>query len=191
MTGYLVPGLMAEAKSDERFLRPLIQRQLEAIGLEADFEVQEILTPGGSCRTVWAPDKVDAAVRELLEACHLVFVHHDRHESAKIDALRQRAGEQGRIIAVVPVRETEAWVIAALSSSARPNVNVDAIPRPLKHVEQDQDPKATLRRVLPEPMLLLEELGTTADLGVLKQLPAYQAFLDDLTSALKKELNYL
>jgi hypothetical protein len=185
---YLVPGLLVEGRTDDEFLRPVIQRQLEELGREYGFDVQEILTDLDGCRTVRAPNDVDRAVGELLNACHLVCVHHDRREASKIDALQSRVCDDGRIVAVVPVRETEAWVLAALASASVPGADLTVIPQPLKCVEQEPTPKDMLRRALPgrDVTLALRDLGTRVDLGVLRQLDAYGTFVGALIATLEK-----
>jgi hypothetical protein len=186
---YLTTALLTEGGSDESFLLPVLQQQLALLGQEHGFEVGPVRT--SSVRTVHNPQLVDVAAAELLTECDVLFVHHDRKESAKIDALRDRIGESARVVALVPVRETEAWILAAAYSLDVPGLNPTHKPKPVKSVEKDPDPKATLARAYTrgDPIYVFDRIGEQVDLDVLNQLPAYQTFLHDLTTALK-ELNF-
>lgn len=186
---YLTTALLTEGGSDESFLLPVLRQQLTLLGEERGFEAGPIRT--SRVRTVHKPQAVDAQVAELLNECDLLFVHHDKRESAKIEALRARHGDSPRLVAVVPVRETEAWVLAAMYSLPVPGLNPACRPNPVRSVEKDSDPKATLVRAFTrgDPIDVFERIGEQVDLDVFKTLPAYQTFLHDLTTALK-ELNF-
>jgi hypothetical protein len=185
--------LIAEGASDVAFLLPLLQAQLERIGWDAEFEARPIRRT--AVTTVMLAERVAAEAAELLEISDLLFVHHDDRESAKIDRLRDHLGAEGHVVGVVPVRETEAWVLAAACGSA-PAVDLfDAVAPEKGHrwVEKLADPKAELKRRYRGPVSI-EDLFTLiaerADLDRSAEVPAYQSFLQELTAALK-ELNFL
>ena len=186
-------ALIAEGTTDTAFLLPVLQAQLERIGWRADFEAGVIRR--AVVTSVMAADRVAAEAAELLEISDLLFVHHDDRESAKIDRLRERLRTVGRVVGVVPVRETEAWVLAAACASDRGVAMLDVAPpeRGYRWVEKLADPKAELGRryagsVPVEDLFTL--IAERADLDRLAEVPAYQSFLQDLTTALK-ELNFL
>jgi len=186
-------ALIAEGASDVAFLLPLLQAQLDHIGWDAEFEARRIRR--ATVMTVMSFDRVAAEAAELLEISDLLFVHHDERESAKADRLRERVEGDGHVVGVIPVRETEAWVLAAACGS-EPGVTLfDAAPPERGHrwVEKLLDPKAELGRRYRGPVAI-EDLFTLiaeqADLAKLAEVPAYQSFLQDLTNALK-ELNFL
>ena len=189
----LKSALIAEGASDVAFLLPLLQAQLERIGWERDFEAGPIRR--AAVTTVMSADRVAAEAAELLQASDLLFVHHDDRESAKIDRLRERLEVEGRVVGVVPVRETEAWVLAAACGLVSAVDLFEAVVPEKGHkwVEKLADPKAELGRRYRGPVAV-EDLFTLiaeqADLDRLAEVPAYQSFLQELTAALK-ELNFL
>ena len=155
----LKSALIAEGLSDVAFLLPLLQAQLERIGWDAEFEARPIRRTGVT--TVMSAELVGAEAAELLEISDLLFVHHDHRESAKIDRLRERLNAEGRVVGVVPVRETEAWVLAAACGST-PTVDLfDAVApeRGHKWVEKLADPKVELGRRYRGPVSI-EDLFT-------------------------------
>ena len=83
-----------------------------------------------------------------MDSCDLLFVHHDFREATKIDRLREQTGAACRMVAVVPVRETEAWVLAAACAAKCDFILLDTTPPEwgCKWVETLADPKAELRR---------------------------------------------
>jgi Domain of unknown function (DUF4276) len=191
---YLTTALLCEGREDERFFSALIERQVRELSL---------LDPGfGSgavelqpCRTTWAADRVDAAVFEAAAAFDIVFMHNDYNERGKIDALRTRLAdtlpEQTRLVAVVPIRETEAWLLTDPEALPRGGSR-DALPTSPRNVESIADPKKPLAAALGHPLDVAsaEYLGENISLERLAEVPAYRSFLQDLTAALK-ELNFL
>lgn len=185
-------ALIVEGASDAAFLLPLLQAQLERIGWDQEFEARQIRR--ATVTSVMSADRVVAEAALLLETSDLLFVHNDHRESAKIDRLRDSLEVEGRVVGVVPVHETEAWVLAA-ACGLKPGITVfDAAPpeRGYRWVERLDDPKAELRRRYRGP-IPIEDLFTLiaerTDLDRLAEIPAYQSFLQDLTKALK-ELNF-
>lgn len=189
---YLTSGLIAEDESDISFLSPLLQAELLRIALAEGFDAGQIQLC--DVPAVKSAGTVAKAAAELLGSCHILFVHRDYREAAKVDALRDRLGAENRVVGVVPVRETEAWALAAACSTAYeiPQFDSTAPERGLKWVERLDDPKAELRRRY-RGRRSVEDLFTLiaerTDLDRLAEVPAYQSFLLDLTKALK-ELNF-
>lgn len=186
-------ALVAEGASDIAFLVPLLQAQLELMSWEGDFEAR--LIRRAAVTSVMSAERVDAEAAELLEASDLLFVHHDDNESGKIGRLRERLHAAGRVVGVVPVRETEAWVLAAACGLKLVEALLDtsAPERGCRWVEKLPDPKAELKRrsrgsVPVEDLFTL--IAERADLDRMAEVPAYQSFLQDLKQALK-ELNFL
>jgi hypothetical protein len=65
------------------------------------------------CFTVAPREQVVQEVELLLDHMDIVMIHHDHNERGKIDSVRERLGHAAdRIVGIVPVRETEAWMLA-------------------------------------------------------------------------------
>jgi hypothetical protein len=184
--------LIAKDESDVVFLLPLPQAQCERIA----WEHGDLGSARSSDVTTVKPAGVVAkAADELLESSDILFIHRDRRESSKIDELRARTSAGARVVGAVPVRETEARALAAACTTTRQIAELDARPpeKGLKWVEKISDPKAEPRRRY-RGRRSVEDLFTLiaerADLDRPAEDPAYQSFLQDLTTALK-ELNFL
>jgi hypothetical protein len=188
----LTSGLIAEDASDAAFLVPVLQAELTRIGWDAEFEALDIQS--AEVTTVMSADSVARAAANLLDCSDLLFVHQDVREAAKIDRLRAKVSDGRRIVSVVPIRETEAWVLAAVIGTGGIEMLDTAPPeKGCRWVERLADPKAELRRRYrgrrsTEDLFTL--IAERADLDGLAEVPAYQSFLQDLTKALK-ELNFL
>ena len=185
-------ALIAEAASDVAFLLPLLQAQLEHIGWSGQFEARQVRRT--TVTTVMSSEYVALEAAELLETSDLLFVHQDDREAAKIERLCAEIVDGGRVVPVVPVRETEAWVLAAAIGAGRIE-GLDTTPaeKGCRWVERLPDPKAELRRRYrgrrsTEDLFTL--IAEQADLDRMTEIPAYQSFMHDLTKALK-ELNFL
>ena len=146
-------------------------------------------------------------------SCDLLFVHRDADRagrSARVDEI-VRAVSQARtvlvgsppVIPIVPVRETEAWLLldeVAIRSGARnPNGRVRlALPR-ASQIERLSDPKHTLRDLLhvaselrgrDRDRLLVDPIdvaNSISDFAPLRQLPAFQAFEDDVRRVIAEQ----
>jgi hypothetical protein len=191
----LTVGLFAEGKSDLQFLGGVLERQLTKLSFEGgEFDFSGVLPAQVS--TVSVASRLDEAVVGAAAGCNLVFVHHDHNEAGKIEALRGRLDSagvaRGRIVAVVPVRETEAWMLADREAlAAIRGTRLEGVPDSARALEGLADPKATLRTARGGSVddELFQRLGNTVRLDRLAELPAYQSFLQDLDTALK-ELNF-
>ena len=194
MQRYLTTALLCEGREDERFFSALIERQVRELGM---------LDPGfgsgavelQSCRTTWTAERVDTAVLEAAAAFDIVFLHNDYNERGKSDALRTRLSDtlpqQTRLVAVVPIRETEAWLLADPAALPRGGSRETSLMSP-RDVESIADPKKPLAAALGRPLdpASADYIGENISLERLARVPAYQSFLQDLTTALK-ELNFL
>lgn len=192
---YLTCALFTEGRSDELLLAEILQRQLSSLVLEsalADFE--RVHTE--ECRTIAAADCLDREVLAAATYTDIVILHNDHNEAGKIEALRGRIAaavpDTTRLVGIVPRRETEAWALAdpkVLQDVAR--IDRTRFPAHAAGVEKIADPKAELRAAL-GPLSMedgFELIGKEIRLDRLAQVPAYQLFLQDLTTALK-ELNF-
>lgn len=194
MVRFLATTLFCEGREDARFLGMVIGRQLtELSSASSGFSTDEVVPQG--CRTIQDGDLVRAAVSAAMKDFDLVFVHNDDNERLKIDRLREKTAGSApancRLVGVVPVRETEAWILADPVAFPRGS-RVDVVPTRAADVEAAPNPKSVLRRALSRTLNepIAEFIGERISLDRLALVPAYQAFLADLTSALK-ELHYL
>lgn len=195
-TRFLTATLFCEGREDSRFLEHVLQRQLDRFGLDdPGFEMGEVFTQRR--RTVEDSGRVAEALLVASRDFDVVFVHHDRNERGKVEALRKRIDDalpaETRLIGVVPVRETEAWPLADAAAFPRAGGDVGALvpPRP-KDVEAVSDPKQLLEKALGRRYdeRVAEWIGERIDLSRLAEVPAYCVLLHDLTTALK-ELRFL
>jgi hypothetical protein len=191
---YLTVTLFCEGREDAHFLEGVVARQLAVLDVtDPGFDVGDVLTQ--PCRTVESAERIDAAISLAADEFHLLLIHHDHNERAKIDVLRRRVDptvpKETRLIAVVPVRETEAWVLADPVAFPRGS-QVGLLPTRPRDVETIPDPKLLLKQVLGRPYdeRIAELIGERIDLDRLALVPGYQAFLEDLDTALK-ELHFL
>ncbi|GIH70638.1 DUF4276 family protein [Sphaerimonospora thailandensis] len=199
MSRPLVPGLIAEGRSDELFLAPLIQRQLRAFltsaSLKHDVELMEVEV--AEIRTVADQMRVREEVERLADGCHIVFIHHDHRERSKADKLLTLEcwDKTVRPVVLIPKIETEAWMLADAEAFREVRgANVNVLPTPPKAVEGVKDPKVVLRQVVAgtgmEDDDCRSSLARHIDLKKLAAVPAYRMWLDETQQALKG-LGYL
>ncbi len=152
--------------------------------------------------------KVEAAL-ELLPDTNLVFVHRDADAHDPEDVRREIASSLASLrepihVPVVPVRETEAWLLvdegAIREVVGNPRGTIRLELPPPDHVEDVPDPKAALKRAV---VLASELSGRRRDRiaqdfpryrrdllarldpdGPVRQLPAWQRLEADLRSAI-------
>jgi hypothetical protein len=213
---YLGLALYAEGPTDYYFLCPLLQRLCEDIcAQEANqsVEVSDVLrldhpvTSGEASREI----RIRDAARLADGAWRILFVHADgsgdpgrmRDQLAQpaLDLLRQEFAGQGLGVAVVPVRETEAWAMVdgdALRRVFGTSLSDAAMGLPrTRALESDTDPKATLdnafsvtqpsgRRMRQGVSPLLNALGEQASLQRLRELAAFSSMESELKKSLKQ-----
>lgn len=144
---------------------------------------------------------------------HVVSVHRDADRAgrtARVDEI-ERAADRAQIsvasrrpvVPIVPVRETEAWLLfdeAALRAGAgNPNGTMDLqLPRPAR-VESLSDPKRNLRDLLYTASGLrgrhrdrltidpLQVSNSINDFSPLRDLPAFRAFENDVKQIIDRQ----
>ncbi len=199
MSRPLVPGLLAENTTDERFLGAVVFRQLRALTEKGARHVVDVAkTEIGECWTIKDADRVCRAVTELAEDCHLICVHNDHNERGKAEKVVQVLREQGLatpVIPLVPVRETEAWLLAdrAVWAGLR-GVHVGHARPPARRGEDQRSEACAGRRSSRSGRRsradYFDYIGQNVDLDVLAQIPAYADWVAETEEALKG-LGYL
>jgi len=215
---YLGLALFAEGPSDHLVLRPLLRRLSESICLRMArsvvevSEVVELHTPEDQ-RGKSRADRITAAAKEALGAWHVLFVHADgagdpieavaRNITPAISQIGAELGKDDyRGVAVVPVRETEAWALAdgdALRRALGTTLSDSdlGVPSSPSLVEKVPDPKLALvnawkaarggrkGRRRSSAAVFLEPIGEQARLDRLSVVPAFRELERHLTSALR------
>jgi hypothetical protein len=207
---YLTCVLICEGSSDRWFLSELLRRAVDDICLETADRVVEVVV-----EYVHTDHQRPTAILEaLIDAGRfdLVLYHHDGAPSesaqAKVsEVCRSLAGQREEpIVTVVPVRETEAWMLAdpdaiAAVLGVRPaKVLAAGVPARAKEVEDVQDPKKVLKGVIGtitghgtglkiarEDLFLT--LAENTDLARLREVPSFARWWTDM-SAVLAELRY-
>jgi hypothetical protein len=199
---YLTSALISEGRSDDEFLPRLLTRALDDM-CSSDFddvvEVADVVV----MRMRSGPPAVDSVI-ELVErqagSFSLVFFHRDQGANPErvkrewIDPLRRTWGSRTeRLITVVPVRETEAWLLADGAALRRalgvrwPN-DVLGVPGTPRLVEKISDPKAVLSelgdRVRRPIDSYFARLGELVSLDVLADVPAFRSWQEETRDAL-------
>lgn len=188
---HLSLALLTEGASDQWFLVPLIDRQVAALAHEASVGFDYSGVVSGECFTVAQRDRVEREVADLLHYFDIVVIHHDHNERGKIEALRQRfPADHRRIVALVPVRETEAWMLAdpeALREAAPTRGVPWEAPRDVQKVA---DPKAVLKVTLGgrrDAEHDFARLGQTVALDALGRVPAYRRWTGELRAEMERQ----
>lgn len=212
---YLGLALFAEGPTDHRFLASVLRRSTEAICLHEARDVVEIgdvlrLRPPAQAGGRDRGTRILEAAREAGDAYSVLFIHTDgggdpdsaareRIEPAVQRIASELARSREGIVAVVPVRETEAWALAdgdALRESFGTLLDDTGlgIPARCRDVEGLRDPKRTLERALESVVGtrqrrrkasdFLDAIGERVRLACLREIPAFQRFERNLRAAL-------
>lgn len=216
---YLGLALYAEGPTDYYFLRPLLQRICEDIcARESPHQVEfsEVLELDHPAMLTGAPreQRIVSAARLAKGAWRILFVHTDgssdpagaREQLAQpaLDLLQHELGEEGVGVAVIPIRETEAWAIhdgealRQVLGATLSNAEL-GLPASAAAVEAVLDPKETLtaaflatcptgRRKKQGVSPMLNALGEQVSLQNLRQLSGFRALETELRQALHKLL---
>jgi hypothetical protein len=199
---WIAPALFAEGSSDYHFLGELLPRVVRDAAhrlFGPDFAMHEPLLKLDA-----PPQRREAQVAQAVDLvadeCNLLFIHADGNgdaERARTERVAPGAAAVAArhpeilIIACVPVRETEAWLLA--DSAAFVRVLGRAVPVDLpKDPESLRDPKQALRDVLTAasagvgPVELLERFGQEITLDALRRLSAFRRLESDLDEALSR-----
>ncbi|MFE3115999.1 hypothetical protein [Streptomyces niveus] len=197
MTRYLTVGLLAEGPEDEIFLGIVAVRQLKELAATHSerFDVSDTPLRGRYSTARTEHEQICVEVMDMAEDRDLLLIHNDHRERNKIEKIRQdiTLPSHCRMVGVIPVRETEAWLLAdGPLLGSLPGAVTEHIPVTAREVEKSADPKASLARVLPggDSREMAEFLGERVDLNRLRNLSAYQMWCAELTAALK-ELRFL
>lgn len=210
-------ALYAEGPTDYHFLRPLLLRLCSDICLrEASAPVEfseEVIALNHSAAVDDRPrpHRIVDAAKQASGAWRIVFVHTDgASDPARarltlaqpaLELLHQECPADGVGVAVIPVRETEAWTLVdgdALRAVFGTNLDDKQLALPaIGSVESVADPKQRLadafiatnpppsrRRKGPSPML--SALGDTVSLEHLRQLSGFQRLESELRGALRQ-----
>jgi len=209
-------ALYAEGPTDYYFLRPLLIRLCEDICTREapqPIELSEVFSLNTLPHMQNAPraQRVVEAARAALGAWRILFVHADgagdpdrarrQQTDPALEVLQRELREHGIGVAVVPVRETEAWAIVdgdALRQVFGTELTDSELGLPsVRQLESVSDPKAVLssaflatnptgRRRRAGPTPLLNAIGEKVSLDRLRRLSAFQALENDLKVALKE-----
>ncbi len=214
---YLGLALYAEGSTDYHFLRPVLQRLCEEVCAQDATQPVEVsavlaLDHPASQSAASRDARILAAARQSRGAWKVLFVHADGSGNSAqarenltrpaIDLLAQHFAAEGVGVAVVPVRETEAWAVTdgnALRQVFGTTLSDTALGLPASSaaVEAALDPKAILRTAFDatrpsgqrrrqgvSPML--NALGEQVSLARLRQLSAFSALESELRDGLQR-----
>lgn len=194
--------LLAEGPGD-RALVPLL-RWLLAEHWDSDFaEPQFSLTS-----TRHLTERIQTVVREY--PCDLLLVHRDADRIDRAarerdiqDAASSAAVSRTPIVCLIPVRETEAWLLleerAIRQAAGHPNGRRDLRLPPLTELEATNQPKERLKKALIEAAELsgrrlkkfrlevaVSRIAELMNPVLLRQLSAFAAFERNLSSTLAR-----
>lgn len=211
---YVGLALYAEGETDHSFLQPLLRRVVVELLLAHGFnnevevtDVQRLLFPAESPPA--RADRIRDGAVESAGMFHLLFIHADEDGEGPVAnenrvqpgkaAVEAALGSNGRsVVAVIPIRETEAWALAhgetlrAVFASDRSDAEM-GLPRP-SEVERCGDPKTALehaysvcrsgRRPPRRAVDFLDLLGDQVPLDRLRVLAAYRQLEEEVLAAL-------
>lgn len=146
---------------------------------------------------------VEEAVQEAISAYdpNLLFVHRDA-ERVEREVRRREIPHDDLVVAVIPVRMTEAWLLvdesALRQAAGNPNGRVSLALPPPSRLESVADPKTLLRELLAtaseatgrrrrrfdQSAARQRVADLIGDFSPLRELPAFAAFESELESAL-------
>lgn len=212
---YLGLALYAEGPTDYYFLRPLLQRLCEDIctrEANSTVEVSEVLGLGDQEQGDKRPrgERIASSAQSARGAWKILFVHADgsndpkRARDEQVDpglALVRQHMKDVAGVGVVPIRETEAWIIAdgdALRSAFGTGLSDEMLGLPTgQAVEGIRDPKKTLhatfvathpssRRLRHGISPYLNTLGEQVSLTSLRKVPSFCSLENELRNVLRE-----
>ena len=202
--------LLSDGSSDKvltKILTWIIKQHLSDVPVLAKFgDLRRIPNP---------PKKLEERIQAALEyyACDILFVHRDaekhslevrKHEISEAWQRIESVNSKIYMVAVVPVRMTEAWLLFDEESikiaAGNPNYHDDLSLPSLQHIEKLPNPKADLYELIKKASNLhgrkLGKLKTSqrvhvlvdniADFSPLRNLPAFQKLEDEIKNVLNK-----
>lgn len=137
-------ALVADGPSD-RALLPILSWTLRQRRPPLTFAQPEVVVRGGK--------SLDATIDETISAydVDLLFVHRDA-ERVDREVRRREIPANDRVVAVIPVRMTETWLLsderALRQAAGNPNGHSVLSLPPVSRLESLPDPKSTLRDLL-------------------------------------------
>ena len=194
-------ALVTEGTSDDGFLSAVLRRSAQEVAGPGSEVAEPIVV-----RTSTGPGGREALVRAIRQADGMfnaiVYhrdggVHPEREIERWVVPFRERLGAAGcpePVVAVMPVRETEAWALAdgdALRTvlGATWSDQRWGLPARRRDLEGEPDPKQLLRRVVERFTAwdpdVLTRLGACVSLECLRELSAFRRWENDLHEALK------
>lgn len=217
----LIVALYVEGPADERFLPIIVQRAAQELLLHEGRSITDVLQPYvvKPSRPQQNQAETILAIARQCTGYHALIIHADADHDSPEPALRERitpgcdlivrahaAGEKVCDVAIplVPVRMTEAWMLAdgdALRNvlgTSQTNDQLE-IPNRAHEIERDATPKQTLALVIKHALAarpqrrrrikradLDEPLARQIALERLAGLPSYRQFVADLRQALQQ-----
>ena len=215
---YLGLALFAEGSTDYQLLGRILYRTVENLCVFHASDVIEI----GDVRELDTPKaykdssratRILEAARQDVGAFHILFIHADANGDAErarqervepaVQLLRQEEEVANTCgVAVVPVRETEAWALAdgdALRGAFGTTLDDEGLGIPARppEVERLTEPKQVLDHALREAVggsrrrrqratTYLNAIGERVRLAQLRTVPAYRRFEGDLRAVLRQ-----
>jgi hypothetical protein len=210
----LSSALYCEGPSDALFLRPLLLRLCEATAADAHepVEVPDVVDLGDKAEHRLRPrdERIALAAKAAEGAWIVLFIHADadardprtaiaERVQPAIDRLAAELGTNRQAVAVVPIRMTEAWLLAdldAFGSVLGTTLDVDelGLSGVVAHgVERVTDPKALVRHAIAaaKPRARAAQvasyrarLGEAVSLERLRRLVAFRTLEQDFRAAL-------
>lgn len=200
---YLRVGLFAEGPTDYYFLLGILDLLVEEIAVELFAGGFQLASAVGvdaprALRDRPREERVAAAIEASWEECTLFVVHADGAGDAERARREQTAPGIARAFAVhgelsavacVPVRETEAWMLADAGAFSR-LFETKRVPTLPANPESESDPKKVLREALVGMgargvvTKYYAELGKETRPEELRKLPAFRRFEVDLRAAI-------
>ncbi|MDO4682952.1 MAG: DUF4276 family protein [Lautropia sp.] len=209
---YLSLALYAEGPTDYRFLSPVLRRMCEdmcAAHVRGAVEVTEVwpLDHPEALRDAPREQRILAAARMAQGRWRLLFVHTDgdgdadRARRERVDPALVLLGAEmsGAGVGVVPVRETESWMLAdgdALRTVFDTTLDDRGLGLPPAGlIEREREPKQLLSRCFDRArpgargrrhseLDHLSRLGDEVNLAALRRLPSFRSLEADVHAAL-------
>jgi hypothetical protein len=211
-------ALVGEGPTDHQFLPSVLYRLTEDLCLRngiGSVEIEPVRPLALDRRAGDRTEQIVAAARKAQGSYHVLFLHTDGAGDPEA-ALRERfepwnrglaalGNTDERSVAVVPVREMEAWALSdgdALRAVFGPTLPDDqlGLPRRAPDVEAVLDPKRALNEAYERALrprtprrsvvATLEAIAERVSLARLRLLPAFRRLETDLREALR-QLRYV
>ncbi len=211
---YLGLAFYGEGPTDYSFLIPILYRTVNELCHQSQSQVEigdiiELVSLDH--RITYEKERILRVTQEQEGGYHIVFIHADgdgdwkeaieRHIEPVTQTLIQKLRgikKREQIVGVVPVREMEAWALAdgdtlrGVFGTTLNNAKL-GIPNNPKEVESIPDPKLVLRGTHEKAVGrrskkgvadFLTSIGGNLDLKLLRRVPSFQRFEQDLHAAL-------